>query len=463
MDILKTFLNLTDYTYIIGDEHELKDRLPKDVKEDSIGNYFLKIGESETMFCSHLDTAAHKKEKVVHDIFKSKAGDTGVGTDGSTLLGADDKAGVVLMLNMIEHKIPGLYYFFIGEETGLVGSKGALKNYSDVFSNYKRCISFDRRDYGSVITKQMGRVCCSSEFAEGLIKELSKGGMVYKQDPTGIYTDSAVFTSVIPECTNLSVGYFNEHSVREVQNITYLEELAAALLVVDWEKLPTVRETIMLDTPKPKRNKKRPSDLTDNELEELFLDVDNLIEYYFDMYCFNFNTFEPEKEMIYLYHDDETSKMSVYIHENGKITIGDDEFENLDDLDYKLKYYYSQDDEDDPIVDFYTEINKKPPYWGNDDEDFNNKDDEKINGQDEVKSFETNLNLNDFLYDIISFSYDKNKNYLTVKEIDRLLEKRNKTIESFIIWVYYTGWGDYNKYGLKWDSEKNILLIDDSD
>ena len=39
-----------------------------------------------------------------------------------TILGADDKAGMVILLYMIEKKIPGLYYFFIGEEVGCIGS-----------------------------------------------------------------------------------------------------------------------------------------------------------------------------------------------------------------------------------------------------------------------------------------------------------------------------------------------------
>ncbi|MFW6226200.1 MAG: hypothetical protein ACOC3V_04525 [bacterium] len=456
MDILKTFLSLTDYTYTLGDEDQLLDRLPSNVEKDSVGNYFLKIGESETMFCSHLDTAAHKKEKVEHDVFTTKGGDIGVGTDLTTLLGADDKAGVVIMLNMIENNIPGLYYFFIGEESGLVGSKGALRAYSNVFSKYKRCISFDRRDYGSVITKQMGRSCCSGDFANSLIKELAKGGMLFKQDPTGIYTDSAVFAGIIPECTNLSVGYFNEHSVNEVQNITYLEELANAVLLVDWEKLPTKRETIVEDSPRPKRRPKRKGDKDDDELLELFFDVDELLEDYIDMYCFNFNSFEPEKEMIYIDYDDDARRLSVYIHEDGTISVGKDTFNSLIELHEALKYYYSEDDNDLEYVD--DEDDKDDiPYWGDDIKSGEDLDDIIYDDYD----FEKDINIPDFIHDVLSLSYEKDRNYLTVNEINNLLEKRKKDIESFIIWVFYTGRGDFNEYGLKWDTDNNRLLIDD--
>jgi len=37
------------------------------------------------------------------------------------------------------------------------------------------------------------------------------------------------FADIIPECTNLSVGYFDQHSVKERQDIKFLEDLANAL------------------------------------------------------------------------------------------------------------------------------------------------------------------------------------------------------------------------------------------
>ncbi|KKL15832.1 hypothetical protein LCGC14_2501660, partial [marine sediment metagenome] len=46
----------------------------------------------------------------------------------------------------------------------------------------------------------------------------------------------------IPECTNLSVGYFCQHSSEECLNTGWLETiLMPALLEVDWESLPTER------------------------------------------------------------------------------------------------------------------------------------------------------------------------------------------------------------------------------
>jgi hypothetical protein len=235
MDIKDTFLKLTDHTYPYGTEFVLKDKLPKNIQEDEFGNYFLKIGESDVMFTSHLDTSCSKMVKVNH-VFEGNI----IKTDGKSILGADDKAGVTVMLYMIEKGVPGLYYFFIGEEVGCIGSSMA----SDLdLSNYKKCVSFDRRGYNSIITNQMGGNCCSKEFARELSDRLNyiNPTFNFKPDPTGILTDSASFMEKIPECTNISVGYFNEHRLNESQDISFLIKLCQSVVKIDWSSLPVKR------------------------------------------------------------------------------------------------------------------------------------------------------------------------------------------------------------------------------
>lgn len=241
--ILETFLSLTSETYPYGFEDDVMKKminnklLPETISKDAHGNYFLQIGESRTIFASHLDTVSREKTSVRHII----KGDT-IYTDNKTILGADDKAGVTIMLWMILHNIPGLYYFFMGEEVGCIGS-GLLAKYGDLKGQYDRIISFDRKGTDSVITYQSGTRCCSDDFANQLAKELNKRGLSYKKDETGVYTDSAEFVDLIPECTNLSVGYYKEHTVNEHQDISHLERLAEAVILVDWENLVTKRDT----------------------------------------------------------------------------------------------------------------------------------------------------------------------------------------------------------------------------
>lgn len=488
MNILETFISLTDYTYCFGEEHELLPKLPKELKEDSQGNYYMEIGETETMFCCHLDTAAWEKEKVTHDVFKTKKGDTGIGTSGDTILGADDKSGVVILLNMIEHKIPGLYYFFIGEESGGVGSKGIVKREASKFERYKRCVAFDRRDYGSIITKQMGRTCCSSEFADALIIEFAKSDMVHKQDPFGIYTDSANFVDVIPECTNISVGYFNEHSISEVQNITYLEELADAVLKVDWEKLPTVREIKPVDTPNPKREPKRAGDLSDEVLEEIFWDVDDLMEEVMHMYCFNYDSFMPEKEMIYIDYYNDNKRLPVYIHENGSLSVGKSKFVIYEDFVKELRKWYdfdlqkiqnkskkkdndyhdwilpkddkeppwhTEEDGDSIISKHYTDYEEEDSSWINYDEIVTNPDNISLG-----KTFTKGMDIQDFIFEVLNKAYDKGSKYLTIPEMIRILNSKNKSKEAFIMWLEDRGNNPDKTYGLSWNDKKKVFEID---
>jgi putative aminopeptidase FrvX len=235
MNVKETFLKLTSYTIPHGMEYTMEKYLPKNIQEDGNGNYYLQIGESKTCFTAHMDTACGYYQKVTHVVK-----DGIVTTDGHTVLSADDKAGMAIMLYMIEKKVPGTYYFFQGEESGCVGSTSALRKNKEFFKQFDRMVSFDRRGYNSVITHQMGRRGCSEDFALALAEEFGYHGLSYRPDNTGIYTDSVEFFGTIPECTNLSVGYYHEHSRDERQDVKFLDELAKASCLVKWEELPTV-------------------------------------------------------------------------------------------------------------------------------------------------------------------------------------------------------------------------------
>lgn len=241
MRITRKFKQLTKFTYPYETETGLVKYLPKGYKEDGLGNYYLQIGDTTTMFACHLDTACSYSKKVKH-ITEGNY----IKTDGSTILGADDKAGMTVMLYMIEKNIPGLYYFFIGEERGCIGSGKLSDKWNEFeFSKYiNKVVSFDRRGIDSVITEQLFGISCSDEFASELSNQLNLANAEFNflPDPTGIYTDSAKFMDLVPECTNVSVGYYNEHTVNECQDIDFLIKLCHAVCKVDWESLPVVRD-----------------------------------------------------------------------------------------------------------------------------------------------------------------------------------------------------------------------------
>lgn len=243
LNVKETFISLCTETYPMGHEEEVVPYITPGLTRDKFGNYYTVIGESDTAFTCHLDTASRTKSKVGLINYEKDDQDF-IMTDGESILGADDKSGVAVLMYMIANKVPGVYWFFMGEERGGIGSSKVANNYDEYpfMAKIKKMISFDRRNYYSVITAQMGAPCCSNEFAESLCKELNKSGLKLNLDPTGVFTDSANFTDLIPECTNVSVGYFNEHTHDELQNITFLERLAKACVSANWNKLEVKRK-----------------------------------------------------------------------------------------------------------------------------------------------------------------------------------------------------------------------------
>jgi len=243
MNIKETFLKLTNRTYPHGTEGKLFPYLYTEIEGlqvDEFGNLFVKIGDSDVMFTSHLDTATSANTEVNH-VFDGNI----IKTDGKSILGADDKAGVTVMMYMIKNQIPGLYYFFLGEEVGCIGSKKVAEVQKETkIEGINKVISFDRRKTTSIITYQSGQRCASDTFGRALAGALNKAddSFEYVIDPTGVLTDSVQFIKIYSECTNISVGYENEHTFSETQDIEHLAKLAEACIKVDWNGLPVERD-----------------------------------------------------------------------------------------------------------------------------------------------------------------------------------------------------------------------------
>jgi hypothetical protein len=162
------------------------------------------------------------------------------------ILGADDKLGCYIMCRMIEKGIPGLYAFHHAEESGRIGSEWIVENTPEILKGIKYCVAFDRADYSDIITRQMASACCSKEFANGLCEAMNPVLPPKQQmspSPNGSFTDSASYTGLIPECTNISVGYKSQHSSSETFDHEWLEQmLLPALFQVKWSSLPVKRD-----------------------------------------------------------------------------------------------------------------------------------------------------------------------------------------------------------------------------
>lgn len=212
---------------------------------DTIGNLVCQVGEDNgIVFTAHFDTV--HSTPGTQDLFSLDLpngifiGATHNGVD--TVLGADDAAGIFLLTEMIQAGIQGKYMFFVGEECGGIGSSAFVQDNPQFSAN--AVISFDRRGTGSVITHQGGFRTCSDGFGAALASALNQNGvgkLQYRIDDAGLYTDSREFAEIVPECTNISVGYLHEHTAKETLNLTHLLNLRDAVLKVQWDVLPIVR------------------------------------------------------------------------------------------------------------------------------------------------------------------------------------------------------------------------------
>ena len=207
-------------------------------KPDRDGNYIKVIGNSpKVCFAAHHDTV-HRQEgmqrvEIINDVMSLDP------TSDSSCLGADCTTGIWLILEMIDAGIPGVYVIHSGEEIGCVGSSALVKRNPKWLRKINAVISFDRRGYDSIVTHQMGYRTCSDAFANSLEAIL---GLGMQPDPTGAYTDSNEYVSKVSECTNISVGYFNQHTKNETQDLAFASRLRDALIAADWSQLVFERE-----------------------------------------------------------------------------------------------------------------------------------------------------------------------------------------------------------------------------
>ena len=242
--------------------HKFIDTVPG-IQKDTYGNRFITIGKKpETMFASHTDTVHREPNYYTREWYwnsktrrmekgslkETKRDDTlrNIGiknkwaySRNSDILGADDTTGNWLMLNMIDYKKPGMYIFHRAEETGREGSRWIAEHQPKRLKGIKRVISFDRKGYKDIITHQAGERTASDTFAKELARRL---GGEYRPDPTGSFTDSKSYSHLVPECTNISIGYKDAHTRDEMQNLRFARYLYNQIIDVDFETLPTERK-----------------------------------------------------------------------------------------------------------------------------------------------------------------------------------------------------------------------------
>lgn len=202
------------------------------------------------LFSAHVDTVHAADAPVKQEIVYDEESGYVYKTDGM-VLGADNAAGCAVLLHMIECGVPGAYIFHRGEEVGGIGSAAMARHHADWLKRFKWAIAFDRKGNDSIITQMMTGETASDEFADAFALLLNNNTRFnYGPDETGTFTDTANYAHIIPECTNVSVGYAYEHTKDEILDLWHVKELAERLVDVFGHgfELPVVR------TPAPARS-----------------------------------------------------------------------------------------------------------------------------------------------------------------------------------------------------------------
>lgn len=215
---------------------------PLGVERDDYGNVIKRIGDNpKVMWSSHTDSV-HKYDG--YQAVKIKGQYAMLNDGSSNCLGADDVSGVWLMMEMIRAGKEGLYVFHRCEERGGKGSAYIAANTPELLQGIKCVIALDRRGTRDVITHQSGGRCCSDLFGDSLGQAI---GMKHKRCDGGVFTDSANYTDLVGECTNLSVGYEMEHSKNEKTDLAFLVNMSKALIALNYDELAYSRQPGELD------------------------------------------------------------------------------------------------------------------------------------------------------------------------------------------------------------------------
>lgn len=213
----------------------------------SEGCVSVKVGPAPVMFSCHIDT--------VHGVTESNGQGQKLFFDESFqhifledkdagCLGADDGAGIYVMLRMIEEKVSGTYVFHRGEERGGIGSRAMVRDHAEWAKKFHMCVAFDRPNSHEIIATQGGQRCASDAYCGALAKAFNdlNADFKYEISHKGSFTDSKVYAHLIPECVNIGVGYTNQHSSEEYLDWKHLQDLTKACIKLDWGSLPKERK-----------------------------------------------------------------------------------------------------------------------------------------------------------------------------------------------------------------------------
>ena len=200
--------------------------------DEEMNVYVPPTGDDKVLFVAHTDTVDNmshgdRELEVKDNIVSLAKGQT------NNCLGADDGAGIYILLKLILAGVEGGYLFTTGEESGGIGVDHFISRNKVELERYSMSLEFDRYGYDEVITHQAPGMCASESFAETLCDILNAtGSFELKPSEMGIYTDNADLSEIIPECVNIAVGYYGHHTKSEWLDMAFVEDMIQAMVAM---------------------------------------------------------------------------------------------------------------------------------------------------------------------------------------------------------------------------------------
>lgn len=168
-------------------------------------DYVYAIGNIPITLIAHVDTVFKEKPE---DVFYDRVKNVLWSPQG---LGADDRAGVFAIINIVKSGLRPHIIFTTGEEMGGLGAQVLTYREPKPFAEMKYIIQLDRRGKDDCIFYE----CDNVKFIE-YIKSF------------GFHEEYGSFSDISELCptwriagVNLSIGYKNEHSLIEILYIDY--------------------------------------------------------------------------------------------------------------------------------------------------------------------------------------------------------------------------------------------------
>lgn len=203
---------------------------PHNPETDEFGNLYLKRGDQfAALWSCHVDTTHNRRGadrqpvRITTDNGRAIVALDRAAMKAGNCLGADNGAGVFVLLEMYRANVPGTYVFHRDEESGCRGSRFIAQEREEFLRPFKCAIAFDRYGDSEIITHQLGARTASDDFAFSLGGQMP--ALDLRPSSLGAFTDTESYAGLIPECTNVSCGYDHNHGPREILDLRYVMRL----------------------------------------------------------------------------------------------------------------------------------------------------------------------------------------------------------------------------------------------